>query len=177
MTTPPHRQWFALRVRPRSEKVVAGSLRHKGCEEFLPLYRQKRRWSDRTAEVDLPLFPGYVFSRFDVRERLPILMIPGVMHVVGIGKAPLAVDDREIEALRLLVSSQLPLEPWPFRHIGRPVRIVSGPLAGAEGLLESVKARQRLVVSVTILQRSVAVEVFEDNAWPISPLDMPLLVS
>jgi len=165
-------QWFALRVRPRAEKVVAEALRGKSYEEFLPLHRERRRWSDRVAEVELPLFPGYVFSRFDVRKRLPVLTIPGVMLVVSSGKVPQPIDDSEIEALQILAKSRLRLQPWPFLHIGQRVRIIRGPLAGAEGLLTSVKKQSRLVVSVTLLQRSVAVEIPEDSAWPVSPRDV-----
>jgi transcription antitermination factor NusG len=167
-------QWFALRVRPRAEKVVAEALQGKGFKQFLPLRRQRRQWSDRVTEVDFPLFPGYVFSRFDARDRLPIVTIPAVMHVVGIGKVPQPVDDAEIEALQALVRSRLEVEPWPFTHVGQRVRILHGPLAGAEGILEAVKTRNRLIVSVTLLQRSVAVEVPGDSAWPASPHEMPL---
>lgn len=161
-------QWFALRVRPRCEKAVAEALRGKGYEEFLPLYRERRRWSDRVADVDLPLFPGYVFSRFDVQKRLPILKTPGVMLVVGIGRIPQPVDESEIEALQILVRSRLDVQPWPYLHIGQRVRILRGPLAGAEGILTAVKKQSRLLVSVTLLQRSVAVEISEDWAWPVS---------
>jgi len=167
-------QWFALRVRPRSEKAVAEALRGKGYEDFLPLHRERRRWSDRVAEVELPLFPGYVFSRFDVRKRLPVLTIPGVMLVVGVAKVPHPIDDREIEALQILARSRLHMQPWPFLHIGQRVRIIRGPLAGADGILASVKNQSRLVVSITLLQRSVAVEVPEDSAWPVSPHDRPV---
>lgn len=166
-------QWFALRVRPRTEKVVAEALRSKGYEEFLPLHRERRRWSDRVAEVELPLFPGYVFSRFDVRKRLPVLTIPGVMLVVSVGKVPEPIDDSEIEALQILVKSRLQVQPWPFLHIGQRVRIIRGPLVGAEGLLVSVKKQSRLVVSVTLLQRSVAIEIPEDSAWPVSTREVP----
>lgn len=161
-------QWFALRVRPRSEKVVAGVLRGKGYEEFLPLHRQKRRWSDRTAEVELPMFPGYVFARFAPDARLPILIVPGVMYVVSTGKHPQPIDDSEIETLQTIVRSRLDSEPWPVQHIGRRVRILRGSLAGAEGTLVSVRTQNRLVVTVTLLQRAVAVDLPEDSVWPVS---------
>lgn len=167
-------RWFALRVRSRTEKVVAETLRAKGYEQFLPLCRQKRQWSDRVAEVDLPLFPGYVFSRFDATHRRPILTIPAVIEVVGFAKVPHPVDDSEIDALQRFVGSRLEVEPWPFTHVGRKVRIIRGPLAGAEGILTAVKTRHRLIVSVSLLQRSVAVEIPDDSAWPTSPREMPL---
>jgi len=169
--------WYALRVRPRRERVVADSLHCKGYDVFLALHRQRRRWSDRVAEVELPLFPGYVFARFDVQRRLPILKTPGVMFVVGIGHVPAPIDDAEIDALQILIKSQLELQPWPFLRIGQRVRIVGGPLNDAEGILTAVKKRNRLVVSITLLQRSVAVEVDQDCAWPLDPSAVQLKAS
>lgn len=162
-------QWFAIRVRPRCEKQVAEVLAGKGYQQFLPLHRQRRQWSDRVVETQLPLFPGYVFSRLDVQTRLPVLTTPGVLSIVSVGRIPQPVEDCEIDALQVLVRSRLTVEPWPYLHVGQQVRIVRGPLAGARGLLVGVKSASRLVVSVTLLQRSVAVEIPEDSAWPVSP--------
>ena len=164
----PQLEWFALRVKPRTEQVVATALRGKDYEVFLPLHRERRRWSDRVKTVETPLFGGYVFCRFDVQHRLPILTTPGVLHVVGIGKTPHPIDAEEIESIRVLVGSGLDLEAWPYLHIGERVRIVAGPLAGASGILKSVKNQNQLVVSVNLLQRSVAVVVPESSVWPAS---------
>ncbi|MCC6164554.1 MAG: UpxY family transcription antiterminator [Acidobacteria bacterium] len=164
----PDLAWFALRVKPRAERVVADVLDGKGYEYFLPMHRERRRWSDRVKTVDTPLFAGYLFCRFDVQFRLPILTSPGVLHVVSIGKVPEPIPDEEIESLQVLTRSGLTLEPWPFLQIGEQVRIVAGPLAGAAGVVQSVKDRDRLVVSVTLLQRSVAVVVPESCLWPAS---------
>ncbi|MGE3840905.1 MAG: transcription termination/antitermination protein NusG [Vicinamibacterales bacterium] len=161
------RQWFALRVRPRSEHVVAESLRQKGYEEFLPLHLQRRRWSDRVKVVQVPLFPGYVFARFDVLHRLPILTTPGVLLVVSIGQVPRPIEDGEIDALKILVESKLQLEPWPYLEVGQRVRIIRGPLNGAEGIITAANRQRRLVISITLLQRSVSVEIPEDSAWPV----------
>ena len=158
--------WFALRVKPRAERIVADALRGKGYEEFLPLHKERRRWSDRVKTVETPLFAGYVFCRFDVLRRLPIVTTPGVLHVVSTGRDPQPIDDEEIDSIRVLVGSGLDLEAWPYLHIGQRVRIVGGPLAGASGILLAVKAQRRLVVSVTLLQRSIAVEIPESSAWP-----------
>lgn len=161
-------EWFALRVRPRTERVVAEALGGKGYEEFLPLHTERRQWSDRIKSVEVPLFPGYVFCRFDVQHRLPILTIPGVMNVVSIAKIPQPIADEEIASLRVMVTSGLEVQPWPYLHIDKPVRIVGGPLTGAVGTLLSVKSRDRLVVSLPLLMRSVAVEVPESYAWPLT---------
>lgn len=160
--------WFALRVKSRAEKVVATIARNKGFEEFLPLYTCRRRWSDRFKSVELPLFPGYVFCRLNPEFRLPILTIPGVMSFVGIGKVPMPVDEREISAIRSAIGAGLMAEPYPFLEVGQRVRLAEGPLAGLEGLLVEVRKQQRLVVSVSMLRRSVAVEI--DRNW-VRPLE------
>jgi transcription antitermination factor NusG len=163
--------WYALRVRPRFEKQIASTLLSKGYEGFLPLYRHRRRWSDRIREVQLPLFPGYLFCRFDINRRLPILITPGVIQVVGIGKMPYPVEDSEVEALQSIVISGLRTEPHSYLNLGQRVRIEIGPLAGAEGILTAIKGKCRLIVSVTLLQRSVAVEV--DESW-VLPISQPI---
>ena len=160
--------WFAVQTRSRYENLVATLLRGKGFESFLPIYKSRRRWSDRIKELELPLFPGYLFCRFNPLDRFPILVTPGVMQVVGVGKNPIPVDDLEIAALEAAIRSGLPRQPWPFLQIGQKVRIECKPLCGLEGILVEFKGRHRLVLSVTLLQRSVAVEV--DDTWirPIS---------
>jgi transcription antitermination factor NusG len=162
-------KWFALRVKPRFEKTVATSARNKGYEEFLPLYQCRRRWSDRFQSVELPLFPGYVFCQLNPEFRLPLLTIPGALHFIGTGRIPASIDDEEIAALQTAMRSGLWAEPWPFLNVGQRVRLEEGPLAGLEGLLiEEVRKKQRLIVSVTLLKRSVAVEIERD--W-VRPLD------
>ncbi len=155
--------WYALFVRVNHEKMVSAALRSKGYEEFLPLCRSRRRWSDRTKEVQSPLFPGYVFCQLDLNWRLPILTTTGVHSIVGNGKVPVPVSEREIENLRLLAGSQLQVDPWPYLKVGQKVRIEQGALVGLEGILVSLKKPYRLVVSVTLLLRSVTVEI--DEAW------------
>ncbi len=162
--------WYALQVRPRFEKMVASALVSKGYEGFLPLYRHRSRWSDRIKEVHLPLFPGYLFCRFDVNKRLPILVTPGVIHIVGIGKIPHPVDDTEIAALEKIVLSGLQAEPRSYLTIGQKIRIEIGPMAGVEGILLAQKGANRLVVSVSLLQRSVSVEIDESWVVPAAPV-------
>ena len=161
-------KWYALRVRSRHEDAVAKHLDARGLESFLPLYKSQRRWSDRFKEIEVPLFPGYVFCHFNVMNRLPILTIPGVVHVVGIGKIPAPIDESEIAAIQVAVKSGLPTEPWPSLCVGDRVRIEHGPLGGVEGVLLGVRGRQRLLLSVTLLQRSVAVQVNEAWVQPIA---------
>jgi transcription antitermination factor NusG len=162
------RFWFALSTRSSRERMIGEMLRGKGYEEFVPTYRSRRKWSDRYKDLELPLFPGYVFCRFDPSRRLPVLTTPGVITVVGNGRAPVPVDDSEIAALKAVVASNLRAEPWPYLRVGQRVVIETGSLAGLEGILQEVRKTCRLVVSVELLQRSVAVEVNRD--W-VRPLD------
>lgn len=159
--------WFALQVRTRHEIGISDYLRAKGYEQFLPLYKCRKRWSDRIKEVQAPLFPGYLFCRFDPQARLPILKTPGVVQVVGNGRAPIPVCDSEISALQTLIASGLPNQPWPFLHAGDKVQIQGGPLRGLEGVLVAFKGNCHLVLSVTLLQRSVAVEIDSALVKPV----------
>jgi transcription antitermination factor NusG len=166
--------WFALQTKSRSENFVAIQLRGKGYEPFLPVYKSRRRWSDRMKELELPLFPGYLFCRFNPLDRLPILVTPGVLQVVGNGKNPIPVDEAEIATIQAAIQSGLPRQPWLCQQVGRRVRVECGPLSGLEGILLSFKGGHRLVLSVTLLQRSVAVEV--DESW-VRPIPASSLVS
>ena len=154
--------WFAVTVKPQHEKTAAHSLQLKGLEDFVPLYRDRRRWSDRVKELELPLFPGYVFCRFTLLQRSAVLATPGVRSIVGFGKTPAVVPQAEIEAIQAMVASGLPARPWPFLQVGQRVRIERGPLSGLEGILVQLKDAWRVVVSVPLLQRSVAVDIDRD---------------
>ena len=151
--------WFALQIRARQEFRISEHLQSNGFEGFLPTYRCSRRWSDRIKEVVSPLFPGYLFCRFDPLDRLPILKIPGVIQIVGFNRQPIPVDEDEIRAIQALVASGIPNQPCPYLKIGDTVQIESGPLRGLEGLLVEFQGNHRLVLSVTLLQRSVAVKI------------------
>jgi transcription antitermination factor NusG len=139
-------KWFAVRVKPQAERTVSAMARYKGIDEFLPLYKARRRWSDRFKWIELPLFPGYVFCRLEGESRLPILTIPGVLHFVGVGKTPVPIDDAEIAAIQASTQSGLVAEPWPFLNVGERVRIQEGPLSGVEGIMLEVKNNQRVIV-------------------------------
>jgi len=151
--------WFALQVRTRHETAIAGFLEAKGYERFVPLYKFRKRWSDRIKVMEAPLFPGYLFCRFDPQQRLPILKTPGVIQIVGYNRIPTPIDEMEIKAIQTLVASGLKTQPWPFLAVGERVRIESGSLRGLEGIVVKMKENHRLVVSITLLRRSVAVEI------------------
>ncbi len=151
--------WFALQVRTRHETAIAGFLEAKGYEQFVPLYKFKKRWSDRIKEGEAPLFPGYLFCRLDPQYRLPLLKTPGVIQIVGCNRIPAPIDESEINAIQTLIASGLQTQPWPFLAVGERVRIESGALRGLDGIVVKMKENHRLVVSISLLRRSVAVEI------------------
>src|ERR1700722_4706248 len=165
--------WFALQVRARQEAGVGEQLKGQGYERFLPFYKVRKRWSDRIKEMEAPLFPGYLFCRFNPHDRLPILKTPGVIQIVGFNNIPAAVDEDEIFSIQRLVASGVQHHPCPFLAVGDRVRISAGPLLGLEGILSSVKGNHRLVLSVSLLQRSVAVEIDSAFITVLRPVAKP----
>lgn len=154
--------WYALQIRPGREKVSALILRHKGYEEFLPM--QRARHIKRRKLAERPLFPGYLFCRLPKHVLAPLVTTPGVIRVVGCGNRPSEIADDEINSIRRMVSSGLDVTPCAHAQPGKRVRVVAGPLTGVEGIVvQSVGRSQRLVVSITLLQRSVAVAL--DPSW------------
>jgi transcription antitermination factor NusG len=155
--------WFALLVKPRHEKAVSAALRSKNYEEFLPLRCVRRKWSDRFQAVEMPLLAGYTFCRFEAGDKVNILRTPGVRKVVGWGSAPVPVEEAEIQALQAIMRAGVATAPCPYLRTGQPIRLDGGPLNGLHGLLLESRGHSRLVVSITLLQRSVSVEV--DQGW------------
>jgi transcription antitermination factor NusG len=158
--------WFALRIRSNFEKRSATALEGKGFEHFLPTYRVRSYWSDRVKWIDKPLFPGYVFCRFDPGNWLPVLQTPGIIDIVRMGAEPAAVEEQEIASLRRLLKSSAGIFPHIFLQVGKKVLIKHGPLAGVEGVVQSMGKGFRVIVTITLLQRSVAAEVEAD--WLVS---------
>ncbi len=158
--------WFALQVRSRYENTICCLLRAKGFQPMLPLYSSRRRWSDRIKEIQTPLFPGYLFCQFDPHNRFPVLSTPGVIQLVGVGKQPIPIEAGEMAAIQTLAQCQLGRQPWPFLEVGQRVQIMSGPLSGLEGLLIDFKGVRRVVLSVSLLRRSVAVELDSVDVKP-----------
>ena len=151
--------WYALYTRAQHEKVVAQALASKGFEILLPLYRAVHRWKDRTKELALPLFPGYVFIQGGLDRRLEIVSTPGLHNLVMVGGRPAPIPGVEIEAVKRGALECACVEPHPFLKSGDWVRVKHGPLEGIEGVLVRKKNQFRLVLSVRLLQQAVAVEV------------------
>ncbi len=163
-------RWFALLVRTRWESSTAVLLSGKGYQTFLPTYKTRKRWKGRVREVESALFPGYVFCHFDALRRLPILVTPGVISVVGQGRIPMPIDDGEVAAIQTIVSSGFRAEPWPYLEICQKIRIEQDVLRGVEGILISFKGTHRIVVSVSLLLRSVALEIDRSCVKAIEPV-------
>jgi transcription antitermination factor NusG len=155
--------WYGIRTRSNQERVAAGVLTGKGLECYLPTHRSRRRWSDRIVFTDAPLFPGYLFCRFNAKKRVPVLTTPGVVQIVGFGNEPAPIPDAEIDAVQTLLLANPDAEPCSFLRVGHRVRVQTGALKGVEGILVRERSDWRLVVSIEILQRSVWVEVDRDN--------------
>ena len=155
------RCWYAVRVKSNRERVTAAVLKARDYEVLYPSYSESRTRGSLTKE--LPLFPGYIFCRLDVNDRLPVLMVSGVVHIVGNGRTPEPVDPVEMAGVFALLQSQLPLRPTAYPPVGERIQMQSGPLRGVEGLVVAHKGATELVVSVSLLQRSMAVDV--DIRW------------
>jgi transcription antitermination factor NusG len=166
-------RWYAAYTCANHEKRVVAQLVERGIEHFLPLYRSLHRWTDRRVELELPLFPGYVFVRLALRERLRVVRIPGVVHLVGFGGLPTPLPDDELAILRSGLTECPRAEPHPFLTVGRRVQITSGPFAGLGGLLERKKGKMRVVVSLDLIQRSLSVDVDATQVQPLMGKSVP----
>lgn len=155
--------WFALQVVPRHEKSVDKILEYRGYSHFLPTCRVRRRWSDRVKIVEEPLFPGYVFCKSQRNLMEIIRGSPGIIRMVTFGGRPQPVPDREIEALQQIVRGQREYSAVSYFTMGQKVRVISGPLTGISGIITQFKKRDRLVISLDVIMKSVSVEIDESE--------------
>lgn len=152
-------RWYAAYTCAHHEKRVSKQLQDRDIDSFLPLYHSIRRWKDRRKELELPLFPGYVFVHLASDDRLRVLQVPGVVRFVSFSGRPAALDNGEIESLKNGIANGIHAEPHPYLKVGRRVRVKHGPLAGMEGILVRKKDRFRVVISLDLIMRSVVAEV------------------
>jgi transcription termination/antitermination protein NusG len=151
--------WYALRTRSRHEKMVRDQLLHQGIEPLLPTVKRLSQWKDRKKEIEVPLFSGYCFVRFNAEQKLPVLKTIGVVDIVGGGQRPEPIPDEEISAIQTLMSSVLPYDPHPYLQEGMKVEVVRGPLQGVQGILLRKEKRHRLILGVRLIQQAAAVEI------------------
>jgi transcription antitermination factor NusG len=162
-------RWYAAYTSANHEKRVALQLGQRSVEHFLPVYESVRHWKDRRVKLELPLFPGYVFVRLALHDRLRVLQVPGVAKLVGFSGAPTPLADEEIEGLRRALTEGLRVEPHPYLKVGRPVRILTGPFASREGILKRWKGNFRVLLSIELIQRSILVDVDASSVVPFHP--------
>jgi transcription antitermination factor NusG len=160
--------WYAVYTSANHEKRVAEQLVERSVESFLPLYNTIRRWKDRRVELRLPLFPGYIFVRISLKDRLNVLKVPGVVRILGLNGTPTAVPQEQVESLRVAIDNGLRAEPYPFLKAGRQVRINAGPLAGWKGVIVRRKGDLRVVLSAELIQRSIIMDI---DASALDPVD------
>lgn len=161
-------RWYAVRTRSRHEKMVADQLDQQGIENFLPLVKRKRKWSDRVKEVELPLFSGYAFVRVALLspDRLRVLQTHGVAGLVGVRGSGMPIPDAQIESLKTVLVNQVPFEEYPYLQVGQRVRVHGGALDGIEGILAQ-KDHHTLVISVEPIHRSLSIHVDGYRVEPI----------
>lgn len=159
--------WFVAQTEPKCEKKVARLLLQKGYECLLPIYNQRRSWCYKTIEVQAPLFPMYVFCRDTESAMGKAVLTPGVRRLVGFGNQPSIIPEEEIIALKRLSESNLLREPWEYLPDGISIQIETGPMAGVRGIYNKTDDKHRLVISVALLQRSVAIQITDDTVITI----------
>jgi transcription antitermination factor NusG len=161
----PH--WYAAYTRANHERRVAQALAERGVEHFLPQYQSRRKWKDREVELSLPLFPGYVFVRMALELKLRVLQVPGVACLVNFAGKPAVVPAEEFGRIQELLNRKVLATPHPYLNVGRRARVLDGPFAGLEGIVIRRNKRNRLVISLDLIERSIAVELGEANLEPV----------
>ena len=159
--------WYALHTRSRHEKVARDQLTAKGITNLLPLWRKRSVWKDRVKMIDVPLFSGYMFGYFPLQHKLEVLQTVGVVRIVGLNGQPIPVPEEQIQAVQAMITHRLHYDPSPFLQEGMRVRVKRGVLTGAEGILVSKKQHYRLVISVDLIQKSVAVDIDSADVEPL----------
>lgn len=162
-------RWYAVHTRSRHEKLVARQFLEKQIEAFLPLHTEVHRWKDRYKKVEVPLFSGYVFAQFarGSMRRQAVLKTTGVIRIVGFGQSDAPVPDEQIEALRRVVESDVLVEKHKYLRVGQRVKVISGALAGVEGILKRIKGNARLIIAVEPIRKAIAVELSGYEVVPI----------
>ena len=159
--------WFALRVREKMRVITEERVVHFVANVFSPTTSTVKQWSDRKKVIKTPVFPGYLFAQFEMDKRADVLKVLGIMDVVRVGNRPAEVDPDEIAALQRAFAAEIPVEPLEQLMPGQRVRVTAGPMRGVEGTLAVVKSEMKLVLAVTMMNRSVAVEIDQAHVMPV----------
>jgi transcription antitermination factor NusG len=160
-------QWYAIHTRSRHEYKVKEQFEKKNVDHFLPLIEKLRYWKDRKKLIDFPLFPGYIFGHFPLKDRLKVLTTVGVVRIIGFHDGPVPIPEEQISAIQKMVTSGLKYDPIPYLKEGQRVRVRRGSLTGIEGVLVEKKKKFRLVISVDLIQQSAALEIDVADVEPV----------
>jgi transcription antitermination factor NusG len=162
-------RWYAISTLSRHEKVVAELLQSKSIQTFLPLTTTLSQWKDRRVLIQRPIFPGYVFTHIELRERQHVYTVPGVLRILSFNGNPAVIEDAEIEAVRLCLNHGKNPQPYPYLAIGKRVRVKSGVFMGTEGVVTRHKKQCRIVISIPVIHQSIAVEIDADLLESVKP--------
>jgi len=165
------KDWYAVYTRARHEQKANERLLEKKIETFLPLIERWSRRKDRRKRIQIPLFPGYLFVRalLEAQIHLEILKTDGVVQILGNNENPIPIPGEQIRAIQSLIQNGVAIERHPYLKEGMKVRVVNGPLTGIEGILVKTQTKKnRLIISVDLLQESVSVEIDDVDIEPIS---------
>jgi transcription antitermination factor NusG len=167
LVNPDDTHWYAARTRSNHEKRVAERMGDRNIEHLLPLYSSRRQWKDRKVSLSMPLFPGYLFVRLCVRDRLRVLEVPGVAGLVGTRSQAVPLADDEIRAIQGCVNATSRIAPHPYLSVGNRVRVRSGPFCGIEGIIVRTNHQARLVISLSLIQSSASLEIDQFELEPV----------
>ena len=156
-------QWIAVRAKPRAEKVAFEQLKKNGIDAYLPLVKQKRKWSDRMKWVELPLFPAYLFARIPLKNSIYVLQTHGVSSIVKFSGEIAVVQDEVIQSIRWALDGGYELESTEYFSVGDEVEVIEGPMKKTRGIVVEHKGEERLVIKIDALQQAIAVHI--DNKF------------
>ncbi len=169
------KQWIVVRSKPRSEKVVHNELVKKNIESYLPLLKERRKWSDRKKWVEFPLFSSYLFARIDIKDSIFVLQTQGVNTIVKFGKQIAIVQNSVIEAIRLAMEGGYQLEPVEYFVEGNQVEVIAGPMKGVKGIVAKLKGQNRLIIKIDAIQQALSIQIESKFIRNLNSKNAPIL--
>ena len=169
------KQWIVVRSKPRSEKVAYSELVKKNIEAYLPLLKERRKWSDRKKWVEFPLFSSYLFARIDLKDSIFVLQTQGVNTVIKFGEKIAIVQDDVIKAMRLAIDGGYQLEPAEYFVEGNLVEVIAGPMKGVSGIVARLKGQSRLIIKIDAIQQALSIQIESKFIKNINNKSAPIL--
>ena len=169
------KQWIVVRSKPRSEKVAHNELVKKNIEAYLPLLKERRKWSDRKKWVEFPLFSSYLFARIDIKDSIFVLQTQGVNTIVKFGKQIAIVQNSVIETIRLAMEGGYQLEPVEYFVEGNQVEVIAGPMKGVKGIVAKLKGQNRLIIKIDAIQQALSIQIESKFIRNLNSKNAPIL--